>query len=57
MGKWYVVQGRIEFPVLAEDEHDAFEKGQDAFNAAGFGIMDGNAEVFEFTVPEDMLEG
>jgi len=57
MGKWCVVQGRFEFPVLAEDEHDAFEKAQDAFNAAGFGIMDGAAEVFEFTVPEDMLEG
>ncbi len=56
MRKWYVVQGRFEFPVLAEDENDAYEQAEEAFNAAGFGIMDDSSEVFEFTVPKDMLQ-
>jgi hypothetical protein len=53
--KWYVVQGRFEFPVLAEDENDAFEKAEEAYNDAGFGIIDDSSDVFEFTVPQDML--
>jgi hypothetical protein len=55
MAKWYSVQGRFEFPVLAEDENDAFDKAEEAYNMAGFGIMDDSSEVFEFIIPQDML--
>lgn len=56
MGKWFMVQGRFEFPVYAEDENDAFDQAEDAYNVAGFGILDDSSQVFEFTFPTDLGE-
>jgi hypothetical protein len=53
--KWYMVQGRFEFPILANDESDAYEKAEQAYNDAGFGFIDDTSDVFEITIPEDML--
>ena len=56
MNKWYVVQGRFEFPVYAENEDDAFEQAEEAYNAAGFGIIDDRSQVFEFHTSTDIGE-
>jgi hypothetical protein len=56
MNKWYVVQGRFEFPIYAENEDDAFEQAEEAYNAAGFGIIDDSSQVFEFHTSTDIVE-
>lgn len=56
MARWYMVQGRFEFPVYADNEADAFEQAEEAYNIAGFGIIDDSSEVFEFSIPTDLGE-
>lgn len=56
MAKWYMVQGRFEFPVYADNETDAFEQAEEAYNEAGFGIIDNSSQVFEFVIPTDLGE-